>query len=94
MHGSEILMLLDMPLFRLTVTPLAVARINRALFLPPQSVNSKSKVKETFQWKTSEILMPLDMALFRPMVMLVVVAPFLPRQSVNSKSLNILISQN
>lgn len=50
-----------MPLFRPVDTP--VAHISKAFFLPYQSVNLKSNVKENFQWMTSEILMPLDMHL-------------------------------
>jgi hypothetical protein len=44
------LMPLDMPLFRLTVMPVAVAHINKTLLLPHQSVSSKSNVKEFFEW--------------------------------------------
>jgi len=47
---SEMLMPLNMPLFRLTATPVAVAHINKTLLLPHQSVNSKSNVKEFFEW--------------------------------------------
>jgi hypothetical protein len=67
-------MSLGMPILRMMVTPIIVACINKAYFFLTPKHKFKVKWEIIFEWTASEILMSLDMPLFKPTI------------SVNSKS--------